>query len=200
VAARRTTRASIWGVATIAPERLYFTDNDEANELIARDPLALLIGFVLDQQVTMQQAFSGPLKLQQRLGGLDAQRIATMDPGELEGVFRQRPVVHRFPGSMARRVQELCATLVDEYGGDAERVWADSADGDDLRRRIDSLPGFGAMKITALGSVLAKRFGVEAAQSLVPSHPTLGDIDSREALERYLEAKRAYKAKLRAGG
>jgi uncharacterized HhH-GPD family protein len=187
-------------VATIAPERLYFTDNDEANELIARDPLALLIGFVLDQQVTMQQAFSGPLKLQQRLGRLDAERIATMEPGELEAVFRERPVVHRFPGSMARRVQELCATLVDEYGGQAERVWTGSADGDDLRRRIDSLPGFGAMKITALGSVLAKRFGVEAAQSLVPSHPTLGDIDSREALERYLDAKRAHKAKMRAGG
>jgi uncharacterized HhH-GPD family protein len=187
-------------VATVTPERLYFTDSNEANELIARDPLALLIGFVLDQQVTMQQAFSGPLKLQQRLGGLDAKRIATMDPGKLEAVFRERPVVHRFPGSMARRVQELCATLVDDYAGHAERVWTDSPGGDDLRRRIDSLPGFGEMKIRALGSVLAKRFGVEAAQALVPSHPSLGDIDSGEALERYLEAKRAHKAKMRAGG
>lgn len=180
------------------PDRLHFTGNDEADALIARDPLALLIGFALDQQVTVPTAFTGPLKLQQRLGTLDAEAIARMDPGELESAFRERPAIHRFPGNMARRVQELCATVVDEYGGDAARVWSDARDGDELRSRIEALPGFGEMKVKTLGSVLAKRFGIEAAQALVPSHPTLGDVDSAEALERYQAAKREHKAKLRA--
>jgi uncharacterized HhH-GPD family protein len=180
------------------PDALHFTNDDAANELIARDPLALLIGFVLDQQVSVQTAFTGPRKLEQRIGRLDAGEIAGLDPARLEEVFREKPAVHRFPGNMARRVQELCATVVSEYGGDASRLWTEAKDGDDLRRRIGSLPGFGQMKVTALGSVLAKRFDVAVAQELVPNHPTLGDVDSREELERYQEAKRAYKAKLRA--
>jgi uncharacterized HhH-GPD family protein len=121
-----------------------------------------------------------------------------MDPDRLEAAFRQRPAIHRFPGNMARRVQELCAVVVEDYGGRAERVWTEAEDGDALRSRIAALPGFGDMKLKALGSVLAKRFGVEAAEPLVPHHPTLGDVDSPEALERYQAAKRAYKAKLRA--
>ena len=181
------------------PDRLYFTGDDEADALIAEEPLALLIGFELDQQVTVPTAFSGPLKLKQRLGKLDATAIARMDPAELEAAFRERPAVHRFPGNMSRRVQDLCATIADEYGGRAERVWSDAADGDDLRARLNALPGFGEMKVTSLASVLAKRFGVAAAQPLVPSHPTLGDVDSREALERYQAAKREHKAKMRAG-
>jgi uncharacterized HhH-GPD family protein len=180
-------------MATIAPDRLHFTGNDEADELIAHDPLALMIGFVLDQQVPLQKAFSSPLELKRRLGSLDAAEIAGMDPGELEQVFRERPALHRFPGNMARRVQELCRAVVSEYGGRAEGIWQDARDGEDLRARLGALPGFGDMKVTALGSVLAKRFGVEAAQPLVPSHPTLGDIDSDETRERYQEAKRAYK-------
>ena len=180
------------------PDRLHFTGNDDADALIAQDPLALLIGFALDQQVPVPTAFTGPLKLKQRLGSLDAGTIAGMDPGALEAAFRERPAVHRFPGNMARRIQELCATIVSDYGGEASRVWTDAKDSDDLRQRIGSLPGFGEMKIKALGAVLAKRFGVEAAQGLVPSHPTLGDVDSPEALERYQAMKREYKAKLRA--
>jgi uncharacterized HhH-GPD family protein len=180
------------------PDRLYFTDDDAANELIARNPLALLIGFALDQQVTVPTAFTGPRKLEQRLGSVDAAAIAGMDPAELEATFREKPAVHRFPGNMARRVHELCATIVSEYGGDASRVWTDATDDADLRRRIESLPGFGPMKVKALGSVLAKRYNVQAAQGLVPNHPTLGDVDSPEALERYQAAKREYKAKLRA--
>jgi uncharacterized HhH-GPD family protein len=180
------------------PDRLYFTDDDDANALIADDPLALLIGFVLDQQVTVQQAFTGPKKLRERLGGLDAAEIAGMDPGKLVDVFREKPAIHRFPGNMAQRVQDLCAAVVSEYGGDAARVWTDAKDDADLRKRIGDLPGFGDMKIRALGSVLAKRFGVPQAQGLVPSMPTLGDVDSAEALERYQAGKRAYKAKLRA--
>jgi uncharacterized HhH-GPD family protein len=180
------------------PEALYLTDSAEANELIAQDPLALLIGFALDQQVTVPTAFIGPQRLKERIGELDAAAIAAMDPAELEAVFRQRPAIHRFPGSMARRVQELCAVVTEEYGGRAERVWAEARDAADLRKRIGALPGFGAMKITGLGSVLALRFDVEAAQELVPEYPCLGKIDSPEALAEYQAAKRAHKAALRA--
>jgi uncharacterized HhH-GPD family protein len=182
-------------MTTIAPDRLHYTDSDEANQLIATDPLALLIGFALDQQVPVQTAFTGPLKIKQRLGTLE---VAQRDPVEVEAAFREKPAVHRFPGSMAARVQELCALVDEDYGGDASRLWREASDADDLRKRIEALPGFGRMKVIALGSVLAQRFGVQAAEGLVPSHPTLGDVDSREALEAYQQKKRAYKAKLRA--
>jgi len=173
------------------PDRLHFTGDDEANALLARDPLALLIGFALDQQVTVQQAFAGPLRIAQRVGHLDAGRLAAMDPAELEAVFRERPAVHRFPGAMAKRVQALCAAIADDYESDAARVWATAGDSAELERRIRALPGFGDMKVIALGSTLAKRFGVTAAEGLVPSFPTLGDVDSPEALEAYQAAKRA---------
>jgi uncharacterized HhH-GPD family protein len=181
------------------PDRLYFTDDDDANALIASDPLALLIGFALDQQVTVPTAFAGPRKLEQRLGKLDAADIAGMDPEKLDAVFREKPAVHRFPGNMAKRVQDLCAAVVSEYGGDAARIWNEAADADDLRDRLNGLPGFGAMKVTSLAAVLAKRFGVAAAHDLVPSHPTLGDVDSPEALADYQAKKRAHKAKLKQG-
>jgi uncharacterized HhH-GPD family protein len=178
---------------------LHFTGDPESDALLAHDPLALLIGFALDQQVPVQTAFAGPLKIQQRLGTLEARAIASTDPERLEAVFREKPAIHRFPGSMANRVRELCAVIEGEYGGKAERVWTEAADGDDLRRRIGALPGFGEMKVTALGSVLAKRFGVAAANELVPDHPTLGDVDSAAALEAYQTQKRAHKAQLKAG-
>jgi uncharacterized HhH-GPD family protein len=180
------------------PEMLYFTGNDEADRLIAEDPLALLIGFVLDQQVTVPTAFVGPLKLKQRLGRLDAAEIASIDPDKLADVFRERPAIHRFPGNMAKRTQELCAVVAEEYDGDASRVWCDAADTDDLKRRLDALPGFGEMKVKALASVLARRYGNAMAEPLVPSHPMLGDVDSPEALTEYQAAKRAFKASLRA--
>jgi uncharacterized HhH-GPD family protein len=180
------------------PDAIYFTDSDEANALLARDPLALLIGFALDQQVPVQTAFAGPLKLKQRLGTLDAATIAATDPVRLEEVFRERPAIHRFPGSMARRVQELCAVVADEYEGRAERVWTEAKDAADLRRRIGALPGFGAMKITGLGSVLGLRFGIETASELVPEHACLGGVDSPQALADYQAAKRAHKASLKA--
>jgi uncharacterized HhH-GPD family protein len=181
----------------MVPDRLHFTGDGEADALLAEEPLALLIGFALDQQVTVPTAFAGPLKLKQRLGTLDAKTIAETDPATLEEAFRDKPAIHRFPGSMATRVQDLCATIVEDYGGKAERVWTEAADGADLKRRLGALPGFGQMKVTSLGAVLAKRFGVEAAQELVPSHPTLGDVDSAEALERYQAQKRAYKTSLK---
>jgi uncharacterized HhH-GPD family protein len=180
----------------VAPDRLWFTDSDEANALNAKEPMALLIGFAIDQQVPVQKAFSGPLALKQRVGTLDPKELAAMD---LQEAFREKPAIHRFPGAMAERVRELAAVVAEEYGGNAERIWTEASDADDLRRRIGALPGFGQMKITALGSVLAKRFDVAQAQGLVPDHPTLGDVDSAERLAWYQERKRAHKAKMRAG-
>jgi uncharacterized HhH-GPD family protein len=174
---------------------LHFTGNDEADALLAQEPMALLIGFALDQQVPVPTAFTGPLKIKQRVGTLDAHTLATTD---LEPAFREKPAVHRFPGNMAKRVRELAAVVDEEYGGDASRVWHDAKDGADLRKRISELPGFGEMKIKALGSVLAKRLDVAVAQDLVPNHPTLGDVDSAEALAEYQAKKRAHKAEMRA--
>ncbi|HEX7299452.1 MAG TPA: HhH-GPD-type base excision DNA repair protein [Solirubrobacteraceae bacterium] len=173
------------------PDRLYFTESDEANALIASDPMALLVGFALDQQVSVQKAFAGPLALRERLGALDADTLAAAD---LEPVFRAKPAIHRFPGSMAQRVHELAVHVRDRYDGDAARVWTDAADADELRSNLAALPGFGEMKVKALGAVLAKRFGVEAAQDLVPWHPTLGNVDSPQALADYQAAKRVHKA------
>ncbi len=173
------------------PEALWFTDDEDACRLLAEDPFALLVGFALDQQVTVQQAFLGPLRLKQRLGTLEPRAVAVAD---LEPLFREKPAIHRFPGSMAQRVQDLAATVSEEYGGDASRLWTEAADGADLRKRIGALPGFGEMKIKALGSVLANRFGVDVARDLVPGHPTLGDVDSPQALEDYQAAKKARKA------
>ena len=173
------------------PDALWFTDDEEACRLLAADPFALLVGFALDQQVTVQQAFLGPLRLKQRLGTLEPGAVATAD---LEPLFREKPAIHRFPGSMATRVHELAATVVEDYGGDASRIWTEAADGKDLRKRIGELPGFGEMKIKSLGSVLFNRFGVEVARELVPGHPTLGDVDSPQALTDYQAAKKEHKA------
>jgi uncharacterized HhH-GPD family protein len=181
-----------------APKALYFTDDPEACRLLASDPFALLVGFALDQQITVQQAFLGPLRLKQRLGTLDPKTVAATDPARLEEIFKEKPAIHRFPGSMAGRVQELAAAVAEEYGGRAERVWTKAADAGDLRKRLGSLPGFGEMKVRTLGAVLEKRFGVEAAQGMAPAHMTLGDVDSLESLAEYQTAKRAHKAALRA--
>ena len=181
------------------PAALYFTNDAEANELLAADPFALLVGFVLDQQVTVPAAFSGPLKLKQRLGRLDASSLAATDPDRLLEAFREKPAVHRFPGNMARRVQDLAQVVADAYGGDAGRIWREAGDTAELKRRIEALPGFGEMKVKALASVLARRLGVALAEPLVPAHPMLGDVDSPQALVEYQAAKRAHKASLRAG-
>jgi uncharacterized HhH-GPD family protein len=177
------------------PTAIHFTDSDEANRLLAADPLALLVGFVLDQQVTVQKAFSGPLAIQERLGAFD---VATLADADLEPVFREKPAVHRYPGAMAGRVHDLAVFLREEYDGDASRVWARVRSPEELRTRLAALPGFGDMKVTSLASVLAKRFGVAAADGLVPDHMTLGDVDSAAALAEYQAGKRAHKAQLRA--
>jgi uncharacterized HhH-GPD family protein len=173
------------------PDRLYFTESDEANALIASDPMALLVGFELDQRVTVMKAFEGPLALKQRLGAIDAATLASAD---LEPVFFEKPVIHRYPRSMAKRVHELAVHVRDNYDGDAARVWTDAANSDELRANLLALPGFGEMKVKSLGAVLFKHFGVDAARELMPGHPTLGDVDSPQALEQYQEAKRLFKA------
>lgn len=185
---------------TPKPDRLHYTGDAEADALLAEDPFALLVGIALDQQVPTPTAFSGPLKLKQRLGTLEPAEIAGSDPGKLEDVFREKPAIHRFPGNMARRVHELAAIVTERYGGDAARVWTDASSPDELRGRIAELPGFGEMKVKLLGAILEKRFGVEQARGLGPDHITLGDVDSTEALERYQAAKRERKARSRAAG
>ena len=182
--------------------RLPFTGNDEADQLLYADPLALLIGFALDQQVTVQKAFSGPLDLRGRLGHLDARRIAETDPAELDRVFRERPALHRFPGSMAGKVQALAAAIADQYDGDASRIWREAKDGKDLQARLLALPGIGEMKARTILAILGKRLGVDlpGMADVMPRHPTLGDVDSAEALAEYQAGKRAHKAELRAQG
>lgn len=171
-------------------DQLHFTDDEAANALIAQDAFALLVGFVLDQQVTVQKAFMGPLVLRERLGALDA---ATLAAADLDATMREKPAVHRYPGNMAKRVHDLAVHIRDEYDGDAARVWTEAVDADDLRARLGALPGIGEMKVKAIGSVLSKRFGVAVAEGLVPWHPTLGDVDSPQALLDYQAAKKVHK-------
>jgi uncharacterized HhH-GPD family protein len=182
------------------PDRLHFTGNDTADELLAREPFALLVGFALDQQVSVQTAFSGPLKIKQRLGTLEPRKLASMDPATLEEAFREKPAVHRFPGTMAQRVQDLAQHVTDAYGGKTERLWAEARDGRELEARLRALPGFGDMKVRSLLAVLANRFGVrpKGIDDVLPRHPTLGDVDSAEALAEYQAKKRAHKAEMRA--
>ena len=181
-------------------EPIHFTGDPEADAFLGESSLALLIGFVLDQQVTVQKAFSSPLELSKRLGGLDAHEIAAMDTGQLEEVFREKPALHRFPANMARRTQEFCAALVSDYDGDAAAVWNGARDGADLERRLLALPGIGEMKARSLVAVIAKRLGVRPPgwEEFAPQHACLGDVDSPAALADYQAAKRAHKAALRA--
>jgi uncharacterized HhH-GPD family protein len=172
------------------PDALWFTDDPEACKLLAHDPFALLVGFAIDQQVTVQKAFAGPRVLQERVGTLDPRQLADRD---LTEAFATKPAIHRFPGAMATRVRELASVVSEEYGGDASRIWSEAADTADLKRRISALPGFGEMKVKSLSAVLAKQFGVTAAEGLAPAHPTLGDVTSPEELERYQQWKREYK-------
>jgi uncharacterized HhH-GPD family protein len=182
---------------------LAVTGDADADALINSEPLALLLGMMLDQQVPMERAFLSPYQLQQRLGReLDAATIASMDPDELEAVFKERPALHRFPGSMAKRAQTLCQHLVDEYGGDAEAVWRDADNGNELFGRLKALPGYGEEKARIFLAVLAKRFGVRpdgweaAAGPFAESTPrSVADIDGPEALERVRAWKKAQKAK-----
>jgi uncharacterized HhH-GPD family protein len=172
------------------PDRLYFTESDEANQLIATDPMALLVGFALDQQITVQKAFDGPRAIKERIGSIDAKTLAAAD---LDTVFREKPAIHRYPGAMAKRVHDLAVHLDREYDGDAARVWTDAADSAQLRANLEALPGFGQMKVKSLGSVLFHQYNVAAAEDLVPWHPTLGNVNAPEDLADYQAQKRVHK-------
>ena len=180
-------------------DRLYLTGDDAADRLLVSEPMALLIGFALDQQVPVQKAFSGPKVLLDRLGTLDARALATVDEERLLAAAKGPPAIHRFPAAMAKRVRELAAYVDRAYGGDAARLWTDASDARDLKSRIAALPGFGDMKVASLFAVLVKRIGVDlaGAQEALPSHPTLGDVDSPQALAEYQATKRAMKAEAR---
>jgi len=185
-------------VTTTTP--IHFSGNPEADAFLGESALALMIGFVLDQQVTVQKAFSSPLVLAQRIGGLDAKEIASMDPQLLEEAFREKPALHRFPANMARRTQEFCAAIASEYDGNAAAVWEGAGNGADLEQRLLALPGIGEMKARSLVAVIAKRLGVTPAgwEQFAPQHECLADVDSPQALADYQAAKRARKAAVRA--
>src|SRR4030081_779328 len=175
---------------------IVWTDDPAANQLLETDPLALLIGLVLDQQVKMEKAFAGPYELRKRLGHLDVRKIAAMDPDKLNAVFRERPALHRFPGSMATRVQALCQVIVKDYGADAGSIWREARDGDDLAARIKKLPGFGEMKVKILVAILAKKFDVKPSgwERRAAHWQTAADVESVETMAKAREVKREMKA------
>lgn len=177
-----------------------WTGDKEADRLVSEDPLALLIGFCLDQQVPVEWAFMGPLRVRERLGTLDAKRIARMDASKVETAFRTPPALHRYPGSMAQRVQGLCAVVADQYGGDATRIWREAGDARELQKRFAALPGFGPMKARIMVGVVAKQLGVKPAgwKDIAPDWPTLADVHTVKEREEYQAQKRAFKAAMRA--
>ena len=186
---------------------LQLSQDRDADALLSRDPLALLLGMLLDQQFPMEAAFAGPFKLKQRLGHLDAARIATMDLDELTSAMRQPPVVHRFPGSMAGRVQAVCAVVAKEYGNDAAGLWKKAASGQELLDRLKALPGFGEQKAKIFIALLGKQRGLKAAgwreaagaygeEGSTRSIADVRDRDSLLAVRAFKqEQKRAAKAK-----
>lgn len=184
------------------PDALWFTEDDEANRLLAEDPFALLVGFALDQQVTVQKAFAGPLEIRRRLGTLDPRKLAATDPERMRQAFATPPAVHRFPGAMAERVRALCALISAEYGGQASRIWEGVDTAAELKRRLSALPGFGPMKSRIVLGLLAKQYGVrpQGWEKAIPDFRTLADVTTPEELADYQAGKRAWKAQLRAQG
>lgn len=191
----------------MATTSLHLAQDPESDKVISESPLALLIGMVLDQQVSIEKAFSSPAVLAQRLGApLDASSIAAMDPDELAAAFKERPALHRFPGSMAGRVQEVCRTIAEDYGGRADNIWKGVRSGDELVNRLRALPGFGQQKAKIFAALLGKQLGVrptgwrEAASPYGDdgSHLSVADITDAKSLEKVRATKRALKAKAHA--
>ena len=186
---------------------LWLTGDADADALLASEPLALLIGMVLDQQIPMERAFKAPYDLKQRLGGsLDPAAIAAMPPDDLAAVFGAKPALHRFPRSMAGRVQEVCSAVLDTYGGDTAAIWTTAADGKELLAHVKALPGFGDQKARIFVALLGKQLGVrptgwDAAAGVygeAGSFRSVADIDSAEALAKVRQFKQAAKAEARA--
>lgn len=180
-------------------ERLPFTSDPLADRLLVEDPLALLIGFLLDQQVPLQRAFSAPRDLRERVGSLDPKMLLDLPPGRLEEAFRRPPALHRFPQMMAARLEAALQLLEREYGGDPTRIWEGATDATELRRRLLGLPGVGPMKAETLQALLALQLGVRPPgwEALLPDHPTLATVRSEEELRRYQAHKRERKLAMR---
>jgi uncharacterized HhH-GPD family protein len=175
---------------------IHFTETQEANELLADDHYALIVGMTLYQQVPVEKAFSGPYVLRERIAGpLTATAIASMDPDDLEEVFRARPALHRFPANMAKRVQAVSQFLVDEYGGDVSGLWEGVETADELLRRIEAIPGFGEYKARVYAAVLARRYGITPAgwDEDLPEWPNISEVDSAEARSDMKARKKAWK-------
>lgn len=184
------------------PSALHYTQDAEANKLLAEDPLALLIGLVLYQQVPVEKAFAGPLELQRRLGSrLDASLIAGLDPEVLEMQFRQRPALHRFPANMAKRTQAVCAYLLEHHGGDPTALWTDVESARDLLKRVKALPGFGDYKARVYVGVLAKRFAItpKGWEEALPNWPSIADVAAPGDLADLKARKKAWKDRSKAG-
>ena len=188
---------------------LHITGDDAADTLLTDDPLALLVGMLLDQQVPMETAFAGPLKIQQRVGGVDAATLASYDPEALVEVFKTTPAVHRFPGSMAGRVQSLCEAIVAEWGGDASAIWTQgSPSGAEVLKRLKALPGFGEQKAKIFLALLGKQYGYSGdgwREASAPygedgSYRSVADIVSPESLTKVRAHKQAMKAAAKSGG
>ena len=192
----------------MAARHLHLSGDPDADALLSKDPLALLIGMVLDQQIPLERAFAAPAELARRLGGsYDAASIAAADPDELAALFAARPALHRFPGSMAARVQDLCVTIVEEYGGDASRVWRDAPDGRALLAAVKALPGFGDQKARIFVALLGKQLGVRPKgweQAASPfgepgSFRSVADIVDAESLASVRAFKQQMKAAAKVG-
>ncbi len=192
----------------MARTALHLSGDADADAVLSRDPLALLIGMVLDQQVTLEKAFSSPAELARRLGGsLDAASIAAMDPGELAAVFKERPALHRYPASMAGRVQEVCRTVAEDYGGKADAIWKGVGSGEELVGRIRSLPGFGERKSKIFAALLGKQLGVRPEGWREASAPfgdegtflSVADITDGATLDKVRATKKAMKARAHGG-
>jgi len=192
----RAAAASTGGVT--GPDALHFTADPEANRLLAQEPLAVLIGMLLDQQVTMEWAFGAPLLLKRRLGAdrLDASSIAAMDPAALDALFRAKPALHRYPGSMAKRTHDLCTDIVEHYDGRTEAIWTGAATGEELLARVLALPGFGKDKARIFVALLGKRLGVQPPgwEQAAADWASIADVDSFERISEIREKKRAAKA------
>ncbi|MCW2926807.1 MAG: HhH-GPD family protein [Thermoleophilia bacterium] len=176
-------------------KHLWLTDEEQHCSLLAADPNAFLIGFILDQQVTVQKAFRGPADLRDRIGTLDPGAIAAMPLADIEAAFAEKPALHRFPSAMAARVHEAMRIVHEQYGGNAARIWWEAADIDELRTRLTAIPGLGAGKLTSFSSILVQQCGVPIAgwEQSTSEYGTLGDVDSPEALKAYQTRKRAFK-------
>lgn len=194
-------RTTVPTATSTTSTHLWLTDDEAHCRLLAEDANAFLIGFILDQQVTVQKAFRGPADLRDRVGTLDPGKLAALSLETLEAAFSQKPALHRFPSAMAKRVREAMRIVHEEYGDNAARIWWEAEDLDDLGRRLTAIPGLGAGKLTSIAAILTQQCGVPGLtgyEDAVCEYGSLGDVDSPEALTAYQTKKRAYKAAARA--